>query len=244
MIVLLRKEHPSPELNAIAPQPTCRILSLPAELRVAIWELLLVQKDCSRRISDNGDRFCANVLRTCKQAWNEGTPILYGENTFLAHPSLLSALPSFLLIRRPTRVSLPPVKHPRMLPYIRRYHIHVRLDIDARFSNGQATESFTGIDVLELEVFQAMYGSCDFTNLKLFEGVRGVGKVIVQGSVGDGRYAKWLEHCMMSPVDTEFAAYNEAYVAGVPGWDAWVSGERINGGAPKEGLPQGLDQPL
>lgn len=67
-----------------------------------------------------------------------------------------------------------------------------------------------------------MYGSCDFTVLKLFEGVRGVGKVVIQGSLGDGRYARWLEQCMMSPPGTEPRPY-DGCAAGIPSWDAWVS---------------------
>ena len=53
---------------------------------------------------------------------------------------------------------------------IRRYYIFVRLDTDPRFSSSLVEESFNGCDELYIDVFQAMYGSCDFTVLKLFEG--------------------------------------------------------------------------
>lgn len=227
MLVLLRKEHHNPlNLQNMSLQPQSRLLSLPAELRNSIWEELLIQQNDESQKNGRNERFCANILHTCKQIHAETLPILYGENTFLAHPSLLTSLPSFLLSTRPSRATLPPVTHPRLLSYIRKFYIHVRLDTDPRFSATQATEAFTGVDELELEVFQAMYGSCDFSVLKLFEGVRGVGKVVVWGSVGDGKYAEWLAGAMMSPPGTERGRFEERYVGGDKGWDAWTHGNR------------------
>ena len=109
---------------------------------------------------------------------------------------------------------------------IRRYYIHVRLDIDPRFTRMQAEESFSGVEELEIEVFQAMYGSCDFSVLKLFEGVRGVGKAVVQGSVGDGKYAEFLARSMMSAPGQEIPAFSEEYIGGNKAWDAWQHGNR------------------
>ncbi|TKA73401.1 hypothetical protein B0A55_04284 [Friedmanniomyces simplex] len=177
----------------MADQSSSRLLSLPPELRNAIWSLLLVhdlEVETRRPLNTlpptshalRRERVCANVLRTCKQANKEGTPILYGDNTFLAHSSLLAALPAFLLRTTPTRIVMSPVKHSRVADMIRRYYIHVRLDTDPRFTRLQAEESFTGVEELEIEVFQSMYGSCDFSVLQLFEGVRGVGKAVVQGA--------------------------------------------------------------
>ncbi|KAH9845192.1 hypothetical protein Tdes44962_MAKER06766 [Teratosphaeria destructans] len=109
---------------------------------------------------------------------------------------------------------------------IRRYYIHVRLDTDPRFSRSQVQESFDGVDELEIEVFQSMYGSCDFGNLKSFESVRGVGKAVVQGSVGDGKYADWLSRAMMSEPGTNLEPYSERYIGGSKAWDAWY-GQRL-----------------
>ena len=97
----------------------------------------------------------------------------------------------------------------------------MRLDIDNRWTKQQATDCFTGLEFLEIEVFQPSYGTCDFTVLKLLEGVRGVGKAVVAGSVGDGNYAKWLEMAMMSDVGREIPEYTEEYVGGdkVSLWD-------------------------
>ena len=131
MIFLIRKEQKAPDLTASKDQSQCRLLSLPAELRSQIWECLLVQDthaaaQMSSTAPDGVKRrakFCANILRTCKQIHTEGTPILYGQNVFLAHPSLLTSLPSFLLVVRPSRLKLPPVTCPRVAKFIRRFFI-------------------------------------------------------------------------------------------------------------------------
>jgi hypothetical protein len=239
MIVLLRKDEETMDIDNAVQQRESRLLGLCAELRNHIWELLLIQNTHTTRTfpasylfttlpegAKRRRRFCANILRTCKQINAEGTPILYGENYFSAHPSLLSALPSFLLYTQPDRVKLPPVIYPRVAKLIRKFFIHVRLDTDPRFSKRQVEESFSGGQELEIEVFQAMYGSCDFSVLKLFEDVRGVGKVIIHGSLGDGIYANWLAKCMQQPEGTPATPYHEKYVGGMPAWDAWQNGNR------------------
>ncbi|KAK4546374.1 hypothetical protein LTR36_002051 [Oleoguttula mirabilis] len=239
MIVLVRKQTSmaGSVLEGMVDQSASPLLSLPPELRNAIWMYILVQNYTTitalpshpfpvAAVSSRQQRFCANILRTCKQVHSEGTPILYGENTFKAHSSLLATLPAFLLLTRPNRVMLPPVTCPSVAKMIRRFYIHIRLDTDVRFSKLQVEESFTDVAELEVEVFQAMYGSCDFSTLALFEGVRGVGKAVVQGSVGDGKYAEWLSRCMMSPTGSEIEAYSEEYVGGNKAWDAWQNRHR------------------
>lgn len=226
MIVLIRKEDPSIELHSMASQPLSRLLLLPAEIRIAIWELVVIHQQQTLATLKNHDFSPAGLLRTCKQINYEATPILYQSNTFLAHPSLLASLPSFLLRAQPSRLALPPVTCSRVAKLIQRFFIHVRLDVDPRFSKSQATECFSGVDFLEIEVFQAMYGSCDFSNLQLFEDVRGVGKAVVQGSVGDGNYARWLETSIMTPRGVEVPKFSEKWIGGVRSWDVWQSGNR------------------
>lgn len=102
----------------------------------------------------------------------------------------------------------------------------MRLDTDARFTAEQVESSFSGVEELEIEVFQSMYGSCDFTKLRLFEGVRGVNRAVVDGSVGDGKYAAWLAGIMMLPEGEEVLPYSEVYVGGHWAWDAWSRGNR------------------
>ncbi|GAB1741242.1 hypothetical protein NU219Hw_g6483t1 [Hortaea werneckii] len=235
-------------------QSASPLFSLPPELRNDIWRYLLVHTSSSSsslsssrlsaidskephpRSSSPGPgprdppHISANILRTCQQANTEATPILYGENTFNAHPSLLATLPSFLLSTLPVRVTLPPVTHPRVARLIRKFSLHVRLDTDPRFTSLQAEESFNGVEELEIEVFQAMYGSCDFSVLGLFEGVRGVGRAVVRGSVGDGRYAGWLAESMMCPPGgggpLGFVGEEEGFVRRREGRDVWRDGNR------------------
>ncbi|KAI7229357.1 hypothetical protein KC330_g7478 [Hortaea werneckii] len=234
-------------MDGVLDQSASPLFSLPPELRNDIWRHLLVhtssspssslnaidRKEPHRRSSPRfGPRhpphICANILRTCKQANTEATPILYGENTFNAHPSLLASLPSFLLSTLPVRVTLPPITHPRVARLIRKFSLHVRLDTDPRFTSVQAEESFNGVEELEIEVFQAMYGSCDFSVLGLFEGVRGVGRAVVRGSVGDGRYAGWLAESMMCPPGGErLLGFGEEGIIGrAPGRHVWQDGNR------------------
>jgi hypothetical protein len=75
--------------------------------------------------------------------------------------------------------------------------VQVRLDVDARFSKAQVSDAFSGADELEVEVWQATFAAADLTVLKLFEGVRGVGRAKVTGSVGR-EYAACLEGVMMA----------------------------------------------
>ena len=224
------------DLDNPTDQSQCLLLALPAELRNYIWRLILlhdlripkanVMYINAAEPPRKKSRFCANVLRTCKQINSEGTPILYGENMFSAHINLLATLPSFILSAHPNSARLPPVVYPRVTKFIRRYYIFVRLDTDPRYSRRQVEESFNGVEELQIDVFQSMYGSCDFSVLRLYEGVRGVGKVTVDGSLGDRKYANWLSRCMELPHGTCVTPFYEKHVGGVPAWDAWTHGNR------------------
>ena len=235
MIVQIRKDPPTLDLETPNTQPQCLLLQLPPEIRNQIWDLLLVQNIRLKRgiqyhtipeSSRKQLRFCANVLRTCKQINAEGTPILYGENVFSAHRNLLATLPSFVLHMSSDPVCCPPVTNARVAKLIRRFHVYVRLDTDPRYSPRQVEESFNGVEELHIDVFQSMYGSCDFSVLKLFEGVRGVGKVKVDGSLGDRRYAEWLARLIELPPGTEAEPFYEEFVGGQQAWHAWAQGSR------------------
>jgi len=190
-----------------------RLLSLPAELRLQIYTLLLSPPHLAtiRRISSRG--YCSDyilpplsltpsLLGTCRQINNEATPILYGQNTFAAHQSLLTDLPYLVTNSRPVTCG-------RGKELIKRWYVNVRLDTDARYSAEKARDAFTGVESLCIDVFQAMFGGCDFSVLKLFEGVRGVKQCTIQGSVGDGRYARWLEEAVCKEVGEEVADFVE-----------------------------------
>lgn len=180
-------------------------------------------------------RLHADLLRTCRQIHAEATPILYGGNVFSAHASLLAGLPALLVppaaastpsgsgpVPRALWNRLAPVVHSRPAALIRRFHLRVRLDTDPGFCAAGAEASFGGAAELELDVSQAMFGGCGFGVLALFEGVRGVGRAAVRGSVGDGRYAAWLEESMMQPAGAVVKPFR-----GVEGkWDTWTHGNR------------------
>lgn len=92
----------------------------------------------------------------------------------------------------------------------------MRLDVDPKFDAEQATKAFSGAEELEIDVFQAMYGSCDFSVLRLFDQVRGVGKATVSCSTGCEDYARWLEAAMTMPVGTDVVPYTDDHV-----WELW-----------------------
>lgn len=92
---------------------------------------------------------------------------------------------------------------------IKRWYLNVRLDTDPGFDREKATRAFSGAEELEIEVFQAMFNSSDFSVLKLFEGVRGVDKVKIGGSVGNGRYARWLEKVMMAREGEDVGSFED-----------------------------------
>lgn len=242
MIIQIRKEPPQVDLDTPTDQTQCLLLSLPPELRNQIWQNLLVQRYDKKKLQNllsppsptedkacihrRNSRFCANILRTCKQINAEGTPILYGENIFSAHRNLLASLPSFVLHLQQQPICLPPVTNNGVTHLIKRFHIFVRLDTDPRFSRSQVEDSFNDAEELRIDVFQAMYGSCDFGVLNLFEGVRGVKNVRIDGSLGDGRYADWLASAMMLDHGEEPEAFYEEFVGGERAYHAWATGDR------------------
>lgn len=103
------------------------------------------------------------------------------------------------------------------LAKIRKWYINVRLDVDPKFSAEGAKKAFSGAEELEIDVFQAMYGSCDFSVLELFSGVRGVGRAKVSGSTGCGKYAEWLEGVMMKGVGEAVMPFGEE-----TGYEPWA----------------------
>ena len=208
MSLLITKQPQTPLPTTPQPSP---LLALPAETRNQIYALLLTSAHIPalRTISTRGHvsdyilpalHLTPSLLRTCHQIHNEALGILYGSNTFAAHPSLLTSMPHLISPRAPI------LRGPG-LGLIRRWYIHVRIDVDARFDAGQVKAAFSGAEALEVDVFQAVYGDCDLDVLRLFEGVRGVGTAVVGGSTGAREYAKWLERVMMEPVGSEVVPF-------------------------------------
>ncbi|CAI6303975.1 unnamed protein product [Periconia digitata] len=130
------------------------------------------------------------ILSTCRKAAQEATPLLYTSHVFHAHNSLLTSFPHLTSASRP-------VLHHQVISMIRRWHITLRLDTDPRFTAEQAKLAFSGVEYLEVRVWEAQFEMCDYLVLGLLSGVRGVRVARVGGSVGEG-VARWLERVMMS----------------------------------------------
>lgn len=201
------------------------LLALPGELRNIIYRLLLtsvIPTRMRRRMSQSHGSapqdglplvsIAIALLSTCKQVYAEASPILYSENMFSAHPSLLISLPCLV---NPSRQ----IRTPELGTRIRRWYIGVRLDTDARFKEEDATVAFSGAEELEIDASEAMFRTAGVKNLMLFQGVRGVGRAKVHGSV-ERNFAAWLERSMMTPIGME------VYPSGVEFPDPWRNGNR------------------
>lgn len=203
--------------------PLSPLLSLPGEIRNMIYRLLLTsprlqvlrrilaRNHCSPYVLEAIPVTVA-ILSTCKQIHTEATPILYTENVFTAHPSLLIQMPCLV---NPSK----PICTPEIGRRIRRWYVAVRLDTDARFKEEEVTLAFSGAEELEVEATEAMFRSAGNGILMLFKGVRGVGTARVHGSVADD-FARWLESSMMTPIDSE----PERFDYTIP--DPWRLGNR------------------
>jgi hypothetical protein len=97
------------------------------------------------------------------------------------------------------------------------------LDTDPRFTSQDVERAFQGAEMLNIEAWQAEYGTSDLKVLKLFEGLRGIKRARVSGSVA-ADYCRWLEACMMSRVEDIVDAF-KGEVKG-KGYDLWSAGNR------------------
>ncbi|KAH8599962.1 hypothetical protein B0O99DRAFT_611473 [Bisporella sp. PMI_857] len=168
-------------------------LDLPGEIRNQIYHQLLIVPDLSTPRLLGDPPLYPHILGTCREVYEEARQILYGSNTYLAHPTLLKGLPRL-------RLYYDTISSKHLIALIRRFHIRVRLDCDPNFSAKNATEAFTGVSELTLEVFQAQFGSSDYRVLKLFDGIRGVRKAKIYGSIlAFPEYVEWLQAAMVTP---------------------------------------------
>ncbi|CZR65122.1 uncharacterized protein PAC_15022 [Phialocephala subalpina] len=176
---------------------------IPGEIRNQIYSLLLIIPRVStpRRLGD--PPIYPQILSTCHKIHEEARQILLR----LYYDTISSA---------------------SLISLIRRYHIRVRLDCDPNFSVRKATDAFSGVDELTLEVFQAQFGSSDHKVLRLFEGIRAVKKTRIYGSTTMfPEYAEWLEESMRTPVGEEVLPFDKDRIVEkqVRSYDIWtVSG--------------------
>ena len=87
------------------------------------------------------------------------------------------------------------------------------------------------MEELTIEVFQAQYGSSDHKVLKLFEGVRGVKRINIYGSISlFPEYVMWLRGAMNTPIDEAVEKFEQEKYATTDGrsYDIWlVSGNAL-----------------
>jgi hypothetical protein len=176
-------------------------LSLPGEIRNQVYNQLLIVPSLSIPRIYGDPPLYPQILTVSRKIHSEAQEILYGSNTFLAHPNLLTGLPRL-------RLYYDTISSSHLIALIRRYHIRIRLDCDPNFSATKARDAFAGVEELTLEVFQAQFGSSDHKVLKLFEGIRGVKAAKIYGSVtAFPEYVEWLQNTMMSPRDSMVAGF-------------------------------------
>lgn len=173
-----------------------QFLMLPGEIRNQIYNYLFILPSPSTPRQLGDPPIHSAILSTCSKIHDEGNQILYGNNTFLAHPSLLTGLPR--LRHKYATVSLS-----HLIALIKRYHILVRLDCDPNFTKAEAQRAFSGMEEVTIEVTQAQFGSSDHKVLRLFEDVRGVQKAWIYGSViAFPSYVEWLREGMQAEIGT------------------------------------------
>jgi hypothetical protein len=196
-------------------------IDLPGEIRNQIYRQLLIVPPLHVPRLPGDPPIYPQILSVCRKIHEEAREILYSCNTFLAHPNLLAGLPRL-------RLYYDSISSPTLISLIRRYHIRVRLDCDPNFSLAKATNSFSGVEELAIEVFQAQFGSSDYKVLRLFEGVRGVKRVRIYGSVNAfPEYISWLEAAIVTPQEGVVEAFDKEKVGTgqVRAYDIWtVSG--------------------
>lgn len=83
------------------------------------------------------------------------------------------------------------------VPYVRPFHIRVRVDSEPYYGPSQVGAASSGKDILEVEVFRSSYDIGGFDALHCFSGIRAVKKAKVHGSI-DRKFAQWLEGCVIS----------------------------------------------
>ncbi|KAL3957800.1 hypothetical protein ACCO45_008378 [Purpureocillium lilacinum] len=184
------------------PRPRLGFLSLPPEIRLEIYALLLVLPPYSK------NRPAAPPPHRPRLP-----PPHLPPHPRRSHPHPL--LPQHLR-RPPLPARLLPAPAPLVQPrprgpalaLVRRFHLTLRLDCDLPFTRERAARAFSGADELTVEAVQSMFLGVGCANLRVLEGVRGVRRVRIMGSTtGFEEYVRWLEGCMMTPEGGEVVGF-------------------------------------
>ncbi|KAJ3484896.1 hypothetical protein NLG97_g6945 [Lecanicillium saksenae] len=176
--------------------PKASFMVLPVEVRLQIYAYLLHLPPITAA-DPQESRVSAAILRASRQIHGEATAVLYNDNTFVAHPSLLADFPRL-------RSWYAPVCAAALLPRIRRFQLTVRLDCDLPFDRRRAAAAFSGAEELYVKVTQAAFLGAGYENLRTLEDVRDVQQLAIRGSTtGFEDYVEWLSRLMQSPVGTK-----------------------------------------
>lgn len=190
-------EMPVMSLLASPQPPKACFMLLPVEVRLQIYAYLLHLPSLAAADPHQESRVSAGILRASRQIHDEATPLLYTDNTFLAHPSLLAGFPRL-------RSWYAPVCAAALLPRIRRFHLTLRLDCDLPYDRQRAAASFSGAEELHVQVTQAAFLGAGYENLRTLEDVRGVQQLTIRGSTtGFESYIAWLSQLLQSPMGTK-----------------------------------------
>lgn len=185
-------------------------MTLPVEVRLQIYTYLLRLPTIASSGPHEETRVSASILLANRQINHEATHVLYTENIFVAHPSLLADFPRL-------RDWYTPVRCAEVLPRIRRFYLTVRLDCDLPFDRHRARAAFSGAEELHIKVSQSVFLGAGYENLKTLEDVRGVQRLTIRGSTtGFEGYIEWLTNLMQSPlgsVTESFALPSEDFVS-------------------------------
>ncbi|TQV99226.1 hypothetical protein IF1G_01441 [Cordyceps javanica] len=191
-----------PSAEAPSSPHTVSFMVLPAEVRIQIYSYLLHLPPISATAGgppddDAESRVSAGILRASRLIHAEAAPVLYGGNTFVAHPSLLADFPRL-------RPWYGPVCAAAVLPRIRRFHLTLRLDCDLPFDRRRAAAAFSGAEELHVRVVRTAFLGAGKDNLGTLEDVRGVQRLTIAGSTtGFESYVDWLARLMQSPSGTK-----------------------------------------
>lgn len=201
---------PSPPMSSPASpssEPPAGFLTVPLEIRLQIYSYLLEVPEFSPyTLPSKKAPVAGALLRTNRQINWEATPYLYSHNTFVAHPSLLASFPRL-------RPNVKPVSDSYAISLIHRFHLTVHLDCDLPYDAKALTESFTGAEELTLHLVQFGFCGVGYANLRHFEGIRGVKRVIIEGSTtGFEDYIEWLRNTMMSEPDSPIEEFKHEHV--------------------------------
>ncbi|RAL59257.1 hypothetical protein DID88_006971 [Monilinia fructigena] len=103
---------------------------------------------------------------------------------------------------------VPPISTPRPLGSDPPIYPQILIHCDPNFTAVRAEDAFNGIEELTIRVEQSAFRGSDYQVLKLFEGVRGVKKTKISGSVsGFPAYVEWLQDVMKMPKGIDIAPF-------------------------------------